>query len=67
VAGVANMNKGKYTWWTFASALLWVIPICGAGLFFGELPIVKNNFSLVVLGIIFISILPGIIAYFKSK
>lgn len=67
VAGIANMNRGKYTWWTFASALLWVLPICGAGVLFGELPIVKNNFSLVVLFIIFLSILPGIITFLKGR
>ncbi len=37
------------------------------GYFFGNLPIVKNNFSFVIIGIIFISLLPGIVTYIQSK
>ena len=67
VAGIAQMNTARFIWWTFFSALIWVIPICAAGFFFGELPFVKKNFSMVVLAIIFMSILPGIIAFLKGR
>jgi membrane-associated protein len=67
VAGIAQMNTARFVLWTFLSALIWVIPITAAGYFFGNIPIVKNNFSIVVLGIIFVSILPGIIAYVREK
>lgn len=67
IAGIAKMNTSKFFMWTALSALIWVIPILFAGYFFGNIPIVKNNFSIVVLGIIFVSILPGIIAIAKEK
>ena len=38
-----------------------------AGYFFGNIPIVKKNFTLVIMAIIFISILPGIIAYWNER
>jgi len=37
------------------------------GYFFGNLPVVKDNFSFTILGIIFVSLLPGIITYIQSK
>lgn len=67
VAGIAQMNTAKFILWTLLSAIIWVAPISFAGYFFGELPFVKKNFSVVVLAIIFISILPGIIAYINEK
>lgn len=67
VAGIAQMNTAKFVLWTLLSAIIWVVPISFAGYFFGELPVVKNNFSAVVLAIVFISILPGIIAFINQK
>lgn len=67
IAGIAKMNTAKFVLWTALSAFIWVIPITFAGYFFGNIPIVKNNFSIVVLGIIFVSILPGIIAIAREK
>ena len=55
VAGIAQMNTASFILWTFFSAIIWVIPIAFAGYFFGELPIVKNNFSLVEMN------LPGLV------
>ncbi|MBK7958591.1 MAG: VTT domain-containing protein [Bacteroidetes bacterium] len=67
IAGIAKMDTAKFILWTALSAIIWVVPITFAGYFFGNIPIVKNNFSIVVLGIIFVSILPGIIAVVKGK
>jgi membrane-associated protein len=67
VAGIAQMNTAKFVLWTLLSAIIWVVPISFAGFFFGELPMVKNNFSAVVMAIVFISILPGIIAFINQK
>ena len=61
VAGVGKMDTAQ-----FISGFLWVIPITLAGYFFGTLPIIKDNFSIVVLLIIGISVLPAIITVLKE-
>ena len=48
-------------------ALLWIGSLVYAGYFFGNIPWVKNNLSAVILGIVFLSILPGLIAFMKRK
>ena len=47
--------------------LAWVVTIVFGGYFFGNLPIVRNNFTLVIFAIIFISIFPGIIGLARGK
>jgi membrane-associated protein len=58
VAGVGYMSLRQFTVYNIFSALLWIGSLLGAGYFFGNLPIVKNNFTLVIYGIIVISLLP---------
>ena len=48
-------------------ALLWIGSLVYAGYFFGNIPWVKNNLSLVIIGIVILSILPGIIEYLRHK
>jgi membrane-associated protein len=71
IAGVGQMNWGKYMFYTVFSAAIWVIPITLLGYWFGNVPIVKENFSLVVLGVIGISVLPmvyqGLKGYLKNR
>jgi len=67
VAGVGAMTYGKFLAYNIAGGLLWVCSITLAGYFFGNIPAVKNNFTIVVLGIIFVSILPGVIEYVRHK
>ncbi|MFN4971848.1 MAG: DedA family protein [Bacteroidota bacterium] len=66
VAGVGNMTYQKYIRNCIAGALLWVISITTAGYFLGTIPIVKNNFELVVFGIIFISLIPVVIEIIRQ-
>jgi membrane-associated protein len=58
VAGVALMTRTSFVLYNFVGATAWVGLCTGAGFFFGNIPIVRNNFSLVTLGIVFVSILP---------
>lgn len=58
VAGIGYMGIRQFSFYNIISALLWVGGLLGAGYFFGSLPIIRDNFSLVVYGIIFISLLP---------
>ena len=67
VAGVANMSYRKFGQYNIIGGFLWVTLFLIGGYLFGQIPVVKNNFSIVVLGIILISIIPAIIEVVKNK
>lgn len=67
VAGVGRMRYIKFLTYNIAGAGLWVMIVFFSGYFFGNIPVIKNNFSIVILAIIIISILPGIIEFIKHK
>jgi membrane-associated protein len=67
VAGVGKMTYGRFFAYNIIGGLTWVAIFILGGYFFGNLPIVKNNFHLVVMAIIIISILPAAIEYLKHK
>ncbi len=52
---------------TLVCAALWVGSICLAGYFFGNIPAVKGNLTLVIIGIVALSISPGVIAWLRSR
>ncbi|MEI7663977.1 MAG: DedA family protein [Bacteroidota bacterium] len=66
VAGVGTMRYLRFISFSIAGNVLWVVSFSLAGYFFGNIPMVKHNFTLVVLGIILISMLPMIIAVVKK-
>lgn len=66
-AGLSKMPYGLYASLSFFSALFWVSLLTLAGYYFGGLPFIKNHFSLVILLIILISILPVLIEYIKNR
>lgn len=61
VAGAGSMTYSTFAFYNVFGGALWVVVCVGAGYMFGAIPIVKDNFELVVIGIIFVSILPMII------
>ena len=67
LAGVGTMSYRRFLVYNVVGGVFWVGSLTLAGYFFGELEIVKKNFSLVVFAIIFISILPAIIELIKAK
>ena len=67
VAGAGYMTYGKFTVFNIGGAALWVGVCMTAGYLFGNLQMVKDNFSLVVLGIIGISLLPMLISALRSR
>jgi len=67
VAGLAQMGRAKFTAFNVAGAVLWVASLCYAGYFFGNLPWVKQNLSLIIVGIIGVSLLPLAWAWAKAK
>ena len=58
VAGAAQMTPGAFVLNNAVGAIAWVALCLGAGWFFGNIPIIKNNFSLVTIGIVVVSVLP---------
>ena len=67
VAGMGDMHYGRFIRYNIIGALVWVGLLTYAGYFFGELPAVKNNFGLVVIGIIVVSVLPMAVEIAKAK
>jgi membrane-associated protein len=66
VAGVGTMSYFRFISFSIVGNVIWVVSFSLAGFFFGNIPLVKNNFTIVILGIIFISLLPMIIAFIKN-
>ena len=67
VAGVGSMNYKKFISYNIIGAVAWVFTFILAGYFFGNLPIVKRNFHIVIFGVIFVSIIPMLIPWIKSR
>lgn len=67
VAGIGTMNYKQFISYNIIGGAIWVVLLTLAGYFFGQLPVVKDNFETVIFGIIFISILPIIIEAIKHR
>ena len=67
VAGMGSMSYARFIVYNVVGGVLWVTLLVFAGYFFGNIPIVKKNFTLVIMAIIVISVLPGFIAYWNEK
>jgi len=66
VAGIGRMKYGQFISYNVIGGVTWVVAATLAGFFFGNIPFVKENFSLVVLGIVGVSIVPMIIPVVKK-
>ena len=67
VAGVGTMEYKRFFFYNFLGAFLWVTLFLGAGFLFGNLDFIKNNFSMVILTIILVSLMPIVIEYIKGR
>ena len=67
VAGAAEMPKASFMFYNITGSVAWVGICIGAGYVFGNVPVVKDNFSLVALGIVFVSFLPIVIEYLRQR
>ena len=67
LAGVGKMDSGRFALYNFIGGFLWVTVGLWAGYWFGRLPWVEKNFSLVILAIVVISLLPAIYEYVKHR
>lgn len=66
-AGIGRMNYLKFISYSIAGALLWSGLLVFLGYYFGNLPFIKKNFSLAILTVILISILPAIVEIIRAK
>ena len=67
VAGIGRMHYPRFLSFSVTGAVLWVVSLVGVGYYLGNLPFVKQNLSAIIVGIIFVSLLPVVIEAIKHK
>ena len=67
VAGIGSMAYSRFIVYNIVGGISWIALFIFGGYYFGNLSIVKRNFTLVIFAIIFISILPGVIEYVRQR
>ena len=67
VAGIGRMAYRRFLFYSFAGSVLWISSLTYAGYYFGNIQVVKQNLALVIVGIIVISITPGVVEYLRSR
>jgi membrane-associated protein len=67
VAGIGRMSYGKFIAFNVIGGVGWVVLLVGAGYFFGNIPIVRKNFSLAILAIIALSTVPVVTEYLRHR
>lgn len=67
VAGLGEMRYGQFIRYNVIGAIAWVASFSYAGYFFGNLPVIKQNLSLLIVAIVFVSFLPGVIEFLRQK
>lgn len=67
VAGIGRMRYAKFLFYSFAGCIFWIGFFVYCGYYFGNIPFVKQNLTLFILGIIAVSLLPGITAFIRQK
>ncbi len=67
VAGVGTMQYSRFLMFNVVGAFAWVVSFVLLGYFFGNLPVVKENFTLVIFAIIILSVMPGVIEFLRHK
>jgi len=67
VAGIGHMRYPRFLFFSFAGSIAWVGSLTYAGYFFGNVPLIKHNLSLVIVIVILLSISPGLIEYLRHR
>jgi membrane-associated protein len=66
VAGIGAMNYTRFIIYNVVGGIVWVVSFVYLGYWFGNIPIIKRSFSLVIIGIVILSILPGIVKFIQA-
>ncbi|MEQ1893976.1 MAG: DedA family protein [Planctomycetota bacterium] len=67
VAGIGQMQYRRFALFNVTGGIAWVVGFIGAGHLFGNLPVVKQNFHYVILGIIVLSVLPAVFEWWRAR
>ncbi|MBI2486898.1 MAG: DedA family protein [Deltaproteobacteria bacterium] len=67
VAGIGRMTYWRFTIYNITGGIIWILTFVLGGYLFGNIPLIKNNFKLVIIAIIIISLLPGIIEFLRQR
>ena len=67
VAGAAQMTRATFVFYNFTGGAAWVVLCFGAGYLLGGIPFIQKNFSLVTIGIVFVSVLPMVVEYLRHR
>jgi membrane-associated protein len=67
VAGIGSMTYAKFLTYNVVGAVLWVSIFVGGGYLFGNIPFVEDNFSLIIVAIVLISVMPGVVEFVRHR
>ncbi len=67
VAGIGTMSYARFLGFSVAGALLWVVSLCLAGYWFGNIPLIKDNLAVVIIAIITVSVLPIAVEFLRGR
>lgn len=67
IAGVSNMSYGYFFTWNVVGGIAWVATFTLLGYFFGNIPFIQNNFELVIIAIVLISLIPAVVEGLKAR
>lgn len=67
IAGIGHMPYWQFFTYNIAGGVLWVFLFVFGGVLFGNIPVVRENFTIVILGIIVVSLLPGIVGWWRNR
>ena len=67
VAGIGSMPYAKFSFFNLIGALSWIVSLCLAGYWLGNIPWVKTNLSVIVVAMITIPLIPAVLSYFRSR
>ncbi|MFZ4986390.1 MAG: DedA family protein [Blastocatellia bacterium] len=67
VAGIGRMSFGQFLLYNVVGGVLWIVMFMVAGYLFGNIPVVRRNFTLVIFGIIVVSVMPAVIEYLRVR
>jgi membrane-associated protein len=67
VAGIGRMTYSRFLFYSFSGSVFWIAFFVFGGYYFGNIPFVRQNLTLFILGIIVLSIMPGVIEFLRQK
>ena len=67
VAGIGRMTYPKFMFYSFSGSVFWIAFFVFGGYYFGNIPVVRQNLTLFIIGIIVVSVMPGIVEFVRQK